>query len=137
MTRYNQPSTPLPRHPRTRPLDGCAFAARDVLALFGSQAERFADVRALPLLDGAFRRDRLPELRAFLARASAADLAVVYFAGHGVRDAATGNYLFCPADTDFARPSARGVSYADLEALLAACPARNKLLLMDSCHAPA
>ena len=36
---------------------------------------------------------------------------------------------------DFSAPARRGISFREIEALLAACPARRKALFLDSCHA--
>jgi WD40 repeat protein len=59
---------------------------------------------------------------------------IVFLSGHGLLDT-NENYYFAPYDIDFSNPRNNGVTYAELEGLLAPLPSRNKLLLLDSCHA--
>lgn len=61
------------------------------------------------------------------------DYVVISFAGHGMLDDKL-NFYFAPYDMDFDHPTAKGISYTELEDALYAIPARHKVLLLDSCH---
>lgn len=58
------------------------------------------------------------------------DVALFYFAGHGYLDA-TGGYL-CTSDTD---KGDDGLSLANILSFANKSPAKNKLVILDSCHA--
>lgn len=61
--------------------------------------------------------------------AQQAEIALFYFAGHGHIEA-TGGYLL---GTDASRGD-EGVSLAEVLKLANASPARNKVIILDSCH---
>lgn len=70
----------------------------------------------------------------FLSQASVDDRVILYFAGHGLL-ASDGNYCFAPTDMRFSEPTERGISFPDIETLLASTPARERVVFLDSCHA--
>ncbi len=57
----------------------------------------------------------------------------VFAASHGVLDEELDYYL-AMHDMDFANPQKGGLRYDELENLLDAIPARNKLMLIDACY---
>jgi uncharacterized caspase-like protein len=71
--------------------------------------------------------------RTFLAEATVDDVVVVFLAGHGVL--LGDDYYFLPADFDPDDIPRTALAYQEIEGLLEAIPARQKLLLVDSCHA--
>ena len=70
----------------------------------------------------------------WLALPGADDQIIVYFSGHGFRAADERMYL-APLDCDPDSPATTGVSVSWLRDKIAACRARMKLLVLDSCHA--
>lgn len=76
-------------------------------------------------------RQEIPD---FLRKAAAAEQLLVYFAGHAFVDDAGAVYL-APRDYDLAEAASTGLPLAWLVEQLDACPAREKLLLLDACHA--
>lgn len=112
-----------------------AYAAADARAIAGrlGRSGGFATRRIEAVLDREATRERIAALREALARSQPQDTVVLFIAGHGLLDDA-GSYWFATADTDFAAPSQRALSFAELEGLLDGIPAQRKLLLMDTCH---
>jgi Caspase domain len=73
------------------------------------------------------------ELRAFGARAEGADVAMIYYAGHGIEAGGT-NYLI-PTDAQLARDRDLEVEATRLETvLLMADAARMKIIILDACR---
>lgn len=62
------------------------------------------------------------------------DEVIIFIATHGVLDADL-NYFLATNDIDFSDPTRNGLPYDALELLLDQIPARNKLVLIDACHA--
>jgi serine/threonine-protein kinase len=70
----------------------------------------------------------------FLARANAESRLLVYVVTHAYRDADGAVYL-APLNFDFRRMSSTGLKLQWLVDQLEQCPAREKLLVLDTCHA--
>lgn len=107
--------------------------ASDVAAFFEKKRDRFSEVKVLRLLDGDATKVKIAAAREFFKPSTVDDLAVVFFAGHGLRDKKL-DYYFATADIDFADPAARGMPYDDIDGLLDGIGARRKLLLVDTCN---
>jgi uncharacterized caspase-like protein len=74
------------------------------------------------------------ELPQWLKKIGPDDTAIIYFSGHGFRDAEGKMYL-APIDCDPANPAPTGIPVEWFREQIAACPARFKLLVIDACHA--
>lgn len=114
------------------PLFGCvddAHAVQAVLERHGDGSVNF-DCR---LLTGTGPSDRVnrSELKDCLTELfrTQAEIALFYFAGHGHIEA-TGGYLLA---TD-SRRGDEGLALAEVLAMANASPARNKVVMLDSCH---
>lgn len=113
-------------------LYGCvddAHAVQAVLARHGDgsvnfDCKMFTGTGPTDRVDRALLKDRVEEL--FKAQA---DIALFYFAGHGHIEA-TGGYLLA---TD-SRRGDEGVSLAEVLTVANKSPARNKIIILDSCH---
>jgi len=117
-----------------------AYADRDVRELgraleAATGAQGFAKVHGRVLTNAEVTVDAVRALRDFAAKAKPADTVVVFAAGHGVhaRDKEAA-YYFATHEVDV-RDLARTAARFDLlEDVLAASPARKKLLLLDTCE---
>lgn len=70
----------------------------------------------------------------WLKNVGSEDSIVVYFSGHGALDDSGAGYL-CPSDYDHEAPERTGFRISKLRDLLESCPARQKVLVLDCCHA--
>ncbi|CAB3939480.1 MULTISPECIES: caspase family protein [Pseudomonadota] len=113
-------------------LYGCvddAHAVQAVLARHGDgsvnfDCKMFTGTGPTDRVERSLLKDRVEEL--FKAKA---DIALFYFAGHGHIEA-TGGYLLA---TD-SRRGDEGLSLSEVLALANKSPARNKIVILDSCH---
>lgn len=113
-------------------LYGCvddAHAVQAVLARHGDgsvnfDCKMFTGTGPTDRVERSLLKDRVEEL--FKAQA---DIALFYFAGHGHIEA-TGGYLLA---TD-SRRGDEGLSLSEVLALANKSPARNKIIILDSCH---
>lgn len=81
-----------------------------------------------------FKANIEAELSAWLQRPSPEDTVLVYFSGHGFRDAA-GKMFLGPIDCNPEDLSKTGIAVEWFRAQIAGCKAKFKLLVLDSCHA--
>lgn len=114
------------------------YAAKDAqdltreLATSGPRTYR--EVHTRTILDGEATRENILAAREHLLRAGIDDVVLVFFAGHGLLDDRAG-YFFATPDLDFANPGDRGLSFDQMESLLAGIPSRHRLMLVDTCAA--
>lgn len=114
------------------PLFGCvddAYAVKSVLARHDGGAVNFDCM----LLTGTGPTDRVErgELRDSIENLfkTEAEIALLYFAGHGYIDSAGGYILASDA-----KRGDEGVSLTDILTLANKSPATNKVIILDSCH---
>ena len=107
--------------------------ATDIAALFKARGSRYGKVEVLQILDGEARRENILAARQRLAGTKIGDQVVVFVAGHGMLDQSL-DYYFVTHDFERDEPRRRGLSYDQLEGLLDGIPARQKLMMMDTCH---
>jgi hypothetical protein len=95
----------------------------------------------LEMTDVALNEKRRPlkdnmaaEIPEWLKRSGPNDTMIVYFSGHGFRDA-DGKLYLAPLDIKPDDPGSTGLSVDWLRRQIAACPAKFKLLIIDACHA--
>lgn len=86
------------------------------------------------LNEGPIRETAMREIARVLGDMTPEDEVVVFFSGHGYRDA-EGKLYLATLDCDPARPAETGIPIEWLREQLAGCAARFKLLLLDACHA--
>ncbi|NOQ76079.1 MAG: hypothetical protein GQ574_29005 [Crocinitomix sp.] len=105
--------------------------AEDISELIQAN-KQFEVVHQKTILDAAFTKNSLTDLDDFLSKAGINDVAVLYFAGHGILDAKLDYYLGT-ADMNFNDPSEKGLAFNALEELFEEFDCRNKLMLIDAC----
>jgi hypothetical protein len=115
---------------------------------------RYADDDARDVLDALRRRDpevigrvlvddevtpaNLDAARAWLARANPQDNVVILVSGHGMYTrGAVPTYTFLTPGTQVDRLEQTALSFEAIEALVAATPARQRLVLLDTCQSGA
>jgi WD40 repeat protein len=116
-------------------LRSAAKDAHDIASLFGGSENAVnstvnSQVHTKVLT--AATRDEIMALRAQLSASKVQDSVILFLAGHGFLDKRY-DYYFGTVDIDPADPSKRGLAYDDIEVLLDSSPAREKLLMMDTC----
>ena len=114
------------------PLDAAAPDARSITECFRRHSRvLFKDVESKLLLDGqAKRRDIRKALEWLKSRAKPGDVAVVFYAGHGV---ASDQFYLAPVDFNRHNPARTGIKADELkEWLQIPC---DTLLLLDACYA--
>ncbi len=116
-------------------LNFAAKDADDLLSVLSSEIGGSAEVKVKRLTDSAATKEGILAAKAFFEEGGPDDLALVFLAGHGVREAATNQFFFCPADMDFENFAAKGVAYEEIESLFEGIPALRRVILMDCCHA--
>ncbi len=111
--------------------------ARGIAAAFkGQEGRLFAQVDTRLLTDGdASRRRILKGLRWLSQSVTQRDMAVVAFAGHGVKDE-QGSFFFLPYDVERDAPWATGVRWTEFRDTLNRLPCK-VILIMDACHSGA
>lgn len=117
-------------------LSGCVNDAHSVKAMLERHADGTVNFATPKLLTGTGPGDLVDreELKAAVRElyADDADIALFYFAGHGfIED--TGGYL-CTSDS---RSGDDGLPLSDIMTLAANSGAKNKIIILDSCHSGA
>lgn len=110
-------------------LDYAAKDARDVATLLAGSGHQHVD--STVLTDAEVVPAAFPGLRQRLLATRAQDAVVIFAAGHGSLDR-TGEYRFHDATSDPADPDS-GIPWLAFEALLDGIPARDRIVLLDTC----
>jgi len=122
-----------------------AFADADARAVADTLAEQrgrrvYDRVESRLLVNEEVSRESiLGNIRAFIEKAGADDVATIFVAGHGVRDLLTGTYYFLPHDAtpdDFFTKGLRVEEFNDMVRILQR-HVRHVVVVLDTCHAGA
>lgn len=121
---------------RFNSLHGCVNDAYSVNSVLERNADGTSNFQNPKMLTGtgpsaAVTRSELREAISELFRDDA-EIALLYFAGHGYLDN-TGGFL-CTSDSS---DGDDGVSLTDVMTMVNQSPARNKIIILDSCHSGA
>lgn len=111
------------------------YAAKDAKNIADSFAETASsNVHRLTLTDKEVSdKSVLEKIRNFLSTAGIQDQIIVYLAGHGVLDSHL-DYYFAPSGFNPDQIPETGISMDELTACIKGTPARNRLLILDTCH---
>ncbi len=96
-------------------------------------AGRFSDIKVCAITDTDATQDRLRGLRDFYSDAGVDDVAMLFYAGHGVLDSDLDYYL-ATHDMDFRDPARTGWRFDDFEDLLDGIRPLAKYCFIDACH---
>ena len=117
-----------------------AYAASDaqkIAEVFRRQKETdiYEEVRIKTILNKKATRANIKEgINTFLSDARADDVAVLFFAGHGITDS-RGRYYLLGHDGDMENPALNGLKQSDLEEdMVASIQAKKVLVMLDSCQ---
>lgn len=113
-------------------LSYAAKDSQDLAAEIKSRRRSFENVECRVLQDAEATRKGILDCRAFLEQAGVDDHVILLFAGHGTIQGA--DYFFLPHDFDPEAVTESGISYDEIESLLAGIAARRRLVLLDTCH---
>lgn len=115
-------------------LDLAAKDALDFGAAWSEQKGRlYSGVEVRVLTDAQAGKGNILDGLEWLQRqVTAKDVAVLFFAGHGVNDP-TGMFYFLPVDADLEKLKRTGISQADITSTVASL-AGKVLVFMDACH---
>lgn len=111
------------------------YAAKDATDFAEAMKSLYGEnIRLLTLTDSSVTRESLQQVRDFLNKGVNPDDSLIFYcAGHGVLDDQW-RYVFSSHEFDPDRPSETGILLDDLTACVTSCRARERLLLMDTCH---
>lgn len=116
-------------------LDFPAKDARDVAAAWQRQeGGLYGRVEARVITDRAATKDAiLSGLEWLESRTTQDDVALLFFAGHGINDPRTGEYLFLPHEADLAARRVTLLPHREVVSALSALPGK-VLVFLDTCH---
>ena len=112
------------------------FASKDALDLanlFETQRTQYNSVKVKRLINNQSTKEAISNAKSFFQSSQVNDTVVIVFAGHGLLDEDS-NYWFAPYDMEFGFPAKLGVSFKNIEELVDGIGARQRLILIDSCH---
>lgn len=108
--------------------------AEDLAKLFGKMTHA-VDLRPLVLTDDALSQGSLKQIRDHLSEATVNDLVVVFIAGHGVRSQrADAQFFYLLPNSQLDELEGTALSFEAIESVLEGLPARQKLMLIDTCE---
>ncbi|MGD9763895.1 MAG: caspase family protein [Candidatus Binatia bacterium] len=116
-----------------------ARAMKEALAA-AAQRGPYREVRTLVLTNEEVTRESiLSGLSRFLAKAGPDDVVVLFVAGHGVRDLASGSYYFLPYPATADTLLTDGLRMSDFDEMLRVVRrnVRNVIVMLDTCHSGA
>jgi hypothetical protein len=109
------------------------YTAKDVRELAEGFAKKYPTAIIDTLMNENVTREAVLALKEKLKAANENDVVIFSFSGHGLLDDSL-NFYCATHDMDFRNPAKRGLAYEDIESMLLASPARQKLILMDACN---
>jgi TolB-like protein/ketosteroid isomerase-like protein len=121
------------------------FAAADAQAIAGAlehqgEGPLYSSMKTLVLTDEEVTRESiLGSMERFLGQAGPQDIAVIFVAGHGVQDLATGSYYFLPYPATAQNLVTAGLRMSDFDEMVRTLRRniRGVVVMLDTCHAGA
>lgn len=114
-------------------LEYAAKDAEDMATQLASRHKNSHQISQYLWRNQAVTRNQILALKSHLQRSRPEDRVILFLSGHGLLNADL-HYYFAPYNMDFARPAQHGITFEEIENLLDGIPAREKLLLIDTCN---
>lgn len=113
-----------------------AFAAKDASDIIKTMkgSSEYENVFEKLIVNENATDLNIDDVRSFVEQAQVDDVVMIFIAGHGVLDKDF-TYFFATHNMDFNNPQEGGLSYEELQAIIDGISCRNKLIMMDTCHA--
>lgn len=113
-----------------------AFAAKDASDIISTMkgSSEYENVFEKLIINQEATDTNVKAIRSIVEQAKIDDVVMIFVAGHGVLDKDY-TYYFATHNMDFNDPASGGLSYEELQSLIDGISCRNKLLMMDTCHA--
>ena len=105
--------------------------ALDIVQLFQQQKVKYDQIKVDTLIGATFTRTALNTLKTKLQQTQVDDCVILFYAGHGFRSK---DSLYLTSSTTNSYDTSTGIPYEEVEQLLDAIPARQKLILIDACY---
>jgi hypothetical protein len=114
------------------------FPSKDATAFSGAwdgqKKKLFRDVKCKTFVDAEATRDNIMDGLEWLQKqCTQKDVAVAFFAGHGMNDPATGQFYFLPYNANLDAVKRTMVANSDIMSTLDALPGK-RILFLDACH---
>lgn len=113
------------------------YAAKDAIdfaqIMKAQSNNRFARIHGLTITDELFTNASLQPLKDFFAQGKRDDMAILFYAGHGILNTQM-DYFLSTHNMNFDLPEQEGVSYEDFESIIDSIEPIHKLCFIDACH---
>lgn len=93
----------------------------------------FKEIKTVSLNDSQATKNNIQKLHNFYKDACIDDIAIVFYAGHGVLDKDF-NYFLATHEMDFTNPATTGLSYDEFEDMMDGIKPLAKYCFIDACH---
>lgn len=117
----------------SRNLTFAAKDAEDIKDVFLTQRKHYVNAHTTVLTNEEATTENVLKALRELKTTNVDDDVILYFSCHGLLDDKLDYYL-AMHQTDFEQPQNGGLSYSDIEKIIAEAPARKKLIFIDACH---
>ncbi|MCP4443315.1 MAG: PQQ-binding-like beta-propeller repeat protein [Aureispira sp.] len=111
------------------------FATQDATDLSDKlkDSKFFGDVFIEKVFNEDATKNNVMKVAKFLKKAHTNDQIIIYISSHGLLNDEL-DYFIAMHDVDFANPTAKGLPYEDIDAMLDGLACRNRLIMIDACH---
>lgn len=113
------------------------FATKDATDLTNKLAEAKGDFYGNVFIEKVFNeeatKDNVLKVAKFLKKANTNDQIIIYISSHGLLNDNL-DYYIAMHDVDFSNPTAKGLPYEDIDAMLDGLTCRNRMIMIDACH---
>ena len=106
--------------------------AHDFASMFNG-SDKFSEIKRLIITDKDFSEKSLADIRQFFSSAGRDDVAMLFYAGHGLLDKDLEYYL-ATSNVDFSNPFNGGVHYDNFVGTLDGISPLKKYCFIDACH---